>query len=78
MNKYLYTVRAYPIVCEDDTISWGAEFVEIKGCVGGGETIQEAIEDAYKNLEDYLEFLKKNKQFIPIPNVQKQSNVAFV
>ena len=70
MNKYLYTLRAFPIICEDNSISWGAEFVEIKGCVGGGDTIQEAIDDAYENLENYLEYLKKNNEYIPVPNVR--------
>ena len=74
MNRYLYTLRIYPIICEDDSLSWGAEFVEIKGCVGGGDTVNEAISELYKNLEDYLKYLKDNNEFIPIPNILRKAH----
>jgi predicted RNase H-like HicB family nuclease len=44
MDKEIYKcqARVFPIACADGTISYGAEFTEIDGCVGGGDTPEEA------------------------------------
>lgn len=41
----------------DDGLEYLAEFKEFLFCGGSGKTEEEAIEDAYKNLEIYLEEL---------------------
>lgn len=42
-----------------DGDQWNVVFPEVFGCGGAGDTIQEAIEDAQKNLKAHLEMLEK-------------------
>ncbi|MDR1256883.1 MAG: type II toxin-antitoxin system HicB family antitoxin [Spirochaetaceae bacterium] len=64
---YKYHASAFPITCADGTISYGAEFTEIDGCVGGGDTPDEAIREAYENLEVHLEVMREKGLTIPQP-----------
>jgi antitoxin HicB len=64
---YKYQARVFPITCADGTISYGAEFTEIDGCVGGGDTPEEAIREAYENLEVHLEVMREKGLTIPQP-----------
>ena len=52
---------------------WIAEFVDIFGC-GGGNTAQEALEDALVNLEYYLAFAKERGEDIPQPSDYNECN----
>jgi predicted RNase H-like HicB family nuclease len=69
MDKEIYKYRAsaFPITCADGTVSYGAEFTEIDGCVGGGDTPDEAIREAYENLEVHLEVMREKGLAIPQP-----------
>ena len=58
----LYTVETVEVP------EWIAEFVDIFGCGGGGNTAKEALEDALINLEYYLEFAKEKGEDIPQPS----------
>ena len=52
-----------PVVSTVETeegIEYLAEFKEFLFCGGSGKTKEEAIEDAYKNLEIYLEELEED------------------
>lgn len=66
-----YEIKVYPIYLDDGKIEWCAEFPDLVGCVGGGNTLQEAIEDAQISKEIYLEYLEENNMDIPIPTIQK-------
>ena len=44
MNNY--EIRVFPKIAEDGSTYWTACFPSIPECVGGGDTIEEAIEDA--------------------------------
>lgn len=61
-----YAVVVYQIETQDG-MQWCAEFPDVKGCVGGGETAKEALEEAYENLEFHLEGLKQLGMDIPEP-----------
>ena len=56
-----YEVQIFPKVADDGTTYWTACYPSIPGCVGGGDTIEEAIADAQENLQIYLEFLDENQ-----------------
>lgn len=52
MNNYRANVFA--ITTEDGSISWGASFPDVECVVGGGDTPEEAVKEAYENLSIYL------------------------
>ena len=60
-----YKVIVYPIECEDNTISWGAKIIAT-GTIGGGDTPDEAVCEAFKNLEYHIEAIQKEGKVIPI------------
>lgn len=67
-----YEVRVYPKKAEDGTTYWTAMYPSIPGCVGGGDTPEEAIVEAQENLEIYLEFLEEEKMRIPEEDSEPQ------
>jgi len=42
-KKNLYRMRVYPIETDSNTIEWAAEFPDLPGCVGAGDTADEAV-----------------------------------
>ena len=54
--KNNYRINIYPITAEDGSVSWGASFPDFSCVVGGGNTPEEALKEAYENLDIYLEF----------------------
>ena len=60
-----YEIRVFPKLAEDGTTYWTASYPSIPGCIGGGETVEEAISDAKENLQVYLEFLEEERRKIP-------------
>lgn len=40
---------------------WCVEYPDLPGCVGGGNALQEAIEDAKLSKKVYLDYLKENE-----------------
>ena len=64
--KKEYAVIVYQIETSDGT-QWCAEFPDLKGCVGGGDTAEEAVTEAYDNLKFHLEGLKEMGINIPDP-----------
>lgn len=41
-----YAMKVYPMHLENGKTEWCVEYPDLKGCVGGGDTIEEAIADA--------------------------------
>ena len=66
-----YPVAVYQIETEKG-YEWIAEFPDVKGCVGGGDTPEEAVCEAYENLEIHLEFLRE--EGLPIPKASNNYN----
>lgn len=58
MNNY--RAQVYPIKTENGSISWGAMFPDIDCVVGGGNSPEEAIKEAYENLDIYLQNNRTN------------------
>lgn len=63
MNKY--EIRVIPKTDADGDLYWTAFFPDVEGCVGGGETAEEAIKEAQENLEIFLQYLIDNEEDIP-------------
>lgn len=64
MDERRYPFFVYPIET-DSGQEWTAEFFDVPGVIGGGETEVEAIEDAFYNLNAHLQFLKEDGEALP-------------
>lgn len=60
-----YEMRIIPKYDCDGKIYWTAFFPAIDGCVGGGDTVEEAVKEAEENLEIFLDYLSSEKFEIP-------------
>lgn len=65
-----YPIKVYQVETTEG-FEWVAEFIDVPGCVGGGNTKIEAITEAEENLQFHLEGLRELG--LPIPSA---SNVA--
>ncbi|MBP5435205.1 type II toxin-antitoxin system HicB family antitoxin [bacterium] len=63
MNNY--EVKVIPQKDADGNLYWTASFPAVKGCVGGGDTAEAAVEEAMENLSVLLEFLEESGETIP-------------
>lgn len=61
-----YRMVLYPIEVEQG-LEWAAEYPDIPGCFGGGDSPEEAIADARDNLAFYLQTLAYEGKKIPEP-----------
>ncbi len=59
-----YAMRVYPMHLENGKTEWCVEYPDLKGCVGGGDTIEEAIADAQATKSVYLSYLKRRRNRI--------------
>ncbi len=60
-----YEIRVFPKKAEDGSTYWTAAYPSIPGCIGGGDTVEEAISEAKENLEIYLDYLQEEHKKIP-------------
>lgn len=65
-----YSMKVYPINLENGKTEWCVEFPDLPGCVGGGDTVEEAIKDAEESQKVYLSFLASENKPIPKPSVE--------
>lgn len=67
-NIDYYMALHYPIILTPEEDGWGAIIPDLPGCVGGGDTIEEALimlEDARRG---WLESALTHNDFIPEPS----------
>lgn len=57
-----YALKEYPMHLENGKTEWCVEYLDLKGCVGGGDTIEEAIADAEATKAVYLRYLEENEK----------------
>ena len=69
-----YEMRLIPKQDAEGKTYWTAFFPAVTACIGGGETPEEAIQEAKENLEIYLEYLKEEKKEIPPVYVETNYN----
>lgn len=67
MTNRNYPVEVFEIATTEGN-EWMARFPDVRGCVGGGETPEEALHEALENLEFHLESLEKLGLPIPEPS----------
>ena len=60
-----YEVRVVPKFDAENNLYWTAFFPTVPECVGGGKSVEEAVKEAYENLEVYLEYLKSENLLLP-------------
>ena len=60
-----YEMKVFPQKAEDGTTYWTAMFPAVEGCVGGGDTPEEAVAEAQENLEIFLDYLREEKKKVP-------------
>lgn len=66
-EKNLYRIRVYPIKTDTDTTEWAAEFPDLPGCVGAGDTAEEAVTMAMDAKKAWIETAKEEGRKIPKP-----------
>ena len=62
-----YAMKVYHMHLENGKTEWCVEYPDLKGCVGGGDTIEEAIADAQATKAVYLSYLKEEGIELPVP-----------
>ena len=61
-----YEIKVIPKKDADGDTYWTASFPAVDGCIGGGKTPKEAIDEAYENLEVFLEYLESVNSQKPV------------
>ena len=54
-------------ICEEDGSGWAVEFLDLKGIIGTGDTIDDAIKDAMLAKEGWFEICLEEGKEIPKP-----------
>jgi predicted RNase H-like HicB family nuclease/predicted HTH domain antitoxin len=62
-----FRFNATPMFGENGILEWGVEFPDLPGCVGGGNTIEEAIEMAMDAKQGWIEIAVQDCKQIPCP-----------
>lgn len=62
-----YPLRIY-LDTENDTNNWVAEYPDLPGCIGVGDTKEEALSEAEANKLVWLESAEENGEKIPMPS----------
>ncbi len=62
-----HTFLVYQIVEEDGTEQWICEFPGLKGCIGVGDTYQEAVDEGMVNKDVWIETAREMGRTIPSP-----------
>lgn len=66
-----YSMKVYPIYFDDGRTEWCVEYPDLKVCVGGGDTVEEAIKDAEK-YKLYIKNTQKMKCLMQLFYEQKK------
>ena len=66
-KEKLYRMHVYPIDTDSDEIEWVAEFPDLPGCVGAGETAEEAVTMAIDAKKAWIKAAQENGRNIPEP-----------
>ena len=66
-KKNLYRIRLYPIETDANTIEWAAEFPDLPGCVGAGDTAEEDVTMAMDAKRAWMETAREEGRKIPKP-----------
>ena len=69
-------VKAYQVqvrrLCADDGGGWVAEIPSLPGCMGDGETAQDAIEDCYRAALEWIDATVQLGRSVPPPSSESE------
>ncbi|HAJ33557.1 MAG TPA: toxin-antitoxin system HicB family antitoxin [Candidatus Atribacteria bacterium] len=65
--KKLYRMRVYPIETDANTVEWVAEYPDLPGCIGAGDTAEEAVAMAIDAKKAWIEIALKDGENVPEP-----------
>ncbi len=72
-----YRVILYPIKgLEGEKVEWGAEVPELPGCVGGGETEEEALAMVRDAIKAWIELAIEREKKIPAPKEYEKTDFS--
>lgn len=71
-HEYPFSVKV--VNYGDGDLGYEVVFADFAEVIGVGDTIDEAIEEAYYNLDTYLEYCEEKNISIPSPSVSKSLN----
>lgn len=66
-KEKFYRMRVYPIDTDANTVEWVAEFPDLPGCVGAGDTAEEAVSMAEDAQKAWIEVAREDGKSIPEP-----------
>lgn len=71
MEVYMNTDYPLRIYLDNDnnTYNWVAEYPDLPGCIGVGDTKEEALSEAEANKSVWLESAEENSEKIPSPSI---------
>ena len=70
-NKLDYRFKAFQFKTSEG-YSWMIKYPDLPGVVGGGDTLEEAINEGKNNIKVYLEMLKEDGDQIPAPTLEPE------
>lgn len=71
-----YRMRVFPIIEDDDEVEWGVEFPDLPGCVGGGDTVEEAIAMAKDAQKAWIGAALDSGEMLPTPTTPETSDYS--
>jgi len=70
-----YPMRVYQDF-EEDSFDWIVEFPDLPGCIGVGDTVEEALSEANGNKEEWLETAIQAGREVPLPSTSFVDNYS--
>ncbi|BBB89383.1 MAG TPA: type II toxin-antitoxin system HicB family antitoxin [Methylomusa anaerophila] len=76
LNDYLELAYPFSVrpLSEEDGGGWIVEFPDLKGCIGTGDSIEEALKDAMAAKEAWIEATLSFGREVPEPNAAAEFN----
>jgi antitoxin HicB len=75
-EKNLYRMRVYPVETNANTIEWAAELPDLPGCVGAGDTAEEAVAMAMDAKKAWVRTAMEEGREIPKPKNIDEDNFS--
>lgn len=63
----LYRIRVYPVETDANTIEWAAEIPDLPGCIGAGDTAEEAVSMALDAKKAWIDAATEEGREVPKP-----------
>ncbi len=71
-----YSFFVYKVFEEDGEVSWVCKFPDLKGCIGVGDTYDDAVKEGMLNKAIWLETAKQIGRELPIPTSLQENDYS--